>query len=164
MRDAVLIQDLSVPELRELVQGVVQIENSELRREVALLREELRTARSVLTLKAAIYYFDHKVTTATLIDYISFCGLPAFKKGRLWFIYLQDLLDWQIGFIGHPSTKHLGDKKFVPPRHKKRTRRALGTERIKADRQRITGSDSTRGSKSVDDKVASGFSTEKRQL
>lgn len=117
MRDAILIQDLSVIELRELIQGVIQQENVELHREVAMLRKELRTRRSVLTLKAATYYFDYKVSPATLIDYISYCGLPAFKKGRLWFVYLRDLLDYQIGRIGHESTKHLGIRKIVGPRH-----------------------------------------------
>ncbi len=95
-------QDLSVTKLRELIQEGIQRENDELRREVAMLREELRTNRSALTLKRATYYFDHKVTPATLIDCISFSGLPAFKRGRLWFVYLSDLMDWQIDRIGHP--------------------------------------------------------------
>lgn len=153
MRDAILIQDLSVIELRELIQSVIQQENVELRREVAMLREELRTRRSVLTLKAATYYFDYKVTPATLIDYITYCGLPAFKNGRLWFVYLRDLLDFQVGRIGHESTKHLGIRKVVRPRHEISTQTESISRRRRRDRDGSAYGEYSSESNSTDDKT-----------
>jgi len=117
MSDAVLIERFSERELRELLRDVVQSETEGLRKEVALLREQLRERRAVITPREATHYFDSNVTPATIIDYIWYRGLPAFKNGRIWFIYLADLFDWQIGLIGHPSTKKLGIKKIAAPRH-----------------------------------------------
>ncbi len=67
--------------------------------------------------RQAIQFFDSRITPETIIDYIWYCGLPAFKKGRQWFIYKRDLMDWQIGLIGHFSTKKIGIKGLTPPRH-----------------------------------------------
>lgn len=117
MADAVLIERFSEKELRELLAEIVQRETMDLRKEVVLLREELRRNRPVITAREATRYFDSRVTAATVIDYIQYQGLPAFKNGRTWFIYVSDLLDWQIGLIGHESTKKLGLKDVIDPRH-----------------------------------------------
>ncbi|GMQ82503.1 MAG: hypothetical protein BMS9Abin05_1957 [Rhodothermia bacterium] len=119
MKEAVLIQEISLSELRELLQGLVQRENEELRREVVQLRQDLAGSRGVITLKQATTYFVSYVKPETILSYIHYEGLPAAKRGRLWFIYVQDLLDWQIGFIGHLSTKKQGVKKVIAPRHRR---------------------------------------------
>ena len=120
MSDAMLIERLSERELRQILRDVIQSETEELRKEVAMLREQIRDRRAVITPKEATHYFDSNVTPATIIDYIWYRGLPAFKNGRIWFIYLSDLFDWQIGLIGHPSTKKLGIKNVAAPRHHQR--------------------------------------------
>ena len=117
MRDAILIDQISTAELRELFRGIVQQENEELRKEVALLREELRHGRKVITHRQAVHYFDSRVTPETILEYIWWCGLPASKRGRVWFIQIDDLYDWMLGKIGFESTKKTGIKKIIPPRH-----------------------------------------------
>ncbi len=129
MRDAILIENISETELREIFRGVVQKENDELTKEVALLREELRRNRTVITHRVATTYFDFRVAPATVIEYIKFCGLPAFKQGRQWFIYTKDLMDFQIGLIGHASTKKDGIKRVIAPRHRENRTTAVDTRR-----------------------------------
>jgi hypothetical protein len=101
-----------------------------------MLREQLRRRRPVITPREATHYFDSKVTPATIIDYIWYRGLPAFKNGRIWFIYLSDLFDWQIGLIGFPSTKRLGIKKVSTPRHHQRMSHRQRVEQNPSSRQR----------------------------
>ncbi|MCH8122075.1 MAG: hypothetical protein IH853_03030 [Bacteroidetes bacterium] len=115
--NTVQITEISIDELRRLVRGVIQAENNELRKEVALLREELRHGRRVITHRQAIHYFDSRVTPETILEYIWWCGLPASKRGRLWFIQIEDLYDWLLGKIGFESTKTTGIKRISPPRH-----------------------------------------------
>jgi len=115
--NTVQITEISIDELRRLVRGVIQAENNELRKEVALLREELRDGRRVITHRQAIHYFDSRVTPETILEYIWWCGLPASKKGRQWHIQLEDLYDWMLGKIGFESRKSTGIKKIMPPRH-----------------------------------------------
>ncbi|MCH8246412.1 MAG: hypothetical protein IH951_08395 [Bacteroidetes bacterium] len=117
MKDAILIDQISTAELRELFRGIVQQENEELRKEVALLREEIRLGRRVITHRQAIHYFDSRVTSETILEYIWWCGLPASKRGRLWFIQIEDLYDWLLGKIGFESAKTTGIKRISPPRH-----------------------------------------------
>lgn len=135
MKEAILIQEISPLELRELLRGVVERENEELRREVELLRQDLTGSRGVITLKQATTYFDSYVKPETILSYIHYEGLPAYKRGRLWFIYVQDLLDWQIGFIGHPSTKKQGIKKVIAPRHRRNVRVRSSADRTRMRRQ-----------------------------
>jgi hypothetical protein len=98
---------------------VVEREARKLRSEIATLEQELRRNKAVLSLKQASAYFDHKVTPETIREYIWFCGLPAFKRGRMYFIYRRDLLDFQIGLLGHESRKKDGIKEVVAPRHRR---------------------------------------------
>ena len=70
MRDAILINQISAGELRELLRDIVRKENDELRIEVASLRAELRNSRTVVTHRQATFYFDSRVTPTTIIDYI----------------------------------------------------------------------------------------------
>ena len=135
MRESILIQDISIADLRELFREVVRRENEELRKEVALLRQDIAGSRGVITLKQATGYFDSYVKAETILSYIHYEGLPAAKRGRLWFVYVQDLLDWQIGLIGHPSTKRHGIKKVTTPRHQRLVRARSGVERIRRQRQ-----------------------------
>lgn len=129
MRDAILIQEISIADLRELFREVVRRENQELLREVALLRQDIAGSRGVVTLKQAATFFDSYVKPETILTYIQYEGLPAYKRGRLWFVYVQDLLNWQIGLIGHTSTKTQGFKKVIPPRHQRSKRLRSGAER-----------------------------------
>lgn len=129
MRDAILIDQISTAELRKLLRDIVRKENEELRKEVVLLRRDLAGSRGVITLKQATTYFDEYVKPETVLSYVHYEGLPAVKRGRLWFVYVQDLLDWQIGLIGHPSTKKQGIKKVIPPRHRRSMNVKSGAER-----------------------------------
>lgn len=143
MREATLIQEISVGELRELFRGIVQQENEELRREVVLLREELRHSRRVITHKEAAFYFDSEVTPETVLTYVHYQGLPAAKTGRIWFIYLQDLFDWQIGLIGHTSTKKDGIKSVISPRHRQYVSARSDPKHDRSAQHRGEGSDPT---------------------
>lgn len=135
MREAILIQEISIADLRELFREVVRLENQELRREVVLLRQDIAGSRGVVTLKQAATFFDSYVRPETILSYIHYEGLPAAKRGRLWFVYVQDLLDWQIGLIGHPSTKSQGIKKVPAPRHQRSVRARSSAERTRVRRQ-----------------------------
>ena len=117
---------ISPAQLTDLVREIVQSENESLRKLVATVREELRKEKQyVLSLRQAVSYFDYDVKPETLRDYIWYCGLPAFKRGRLYFVYRSDLFDFQIGRIGHPSTKKIGVKNIVRPRHHDHEQRSL---------------------------------------
>lgn len=147
MKEAVLIQEISLFDLREQLRGIVQRESEELRREVVQLRQELAGFRGVISLKQATAYFDEYVKPETILSYVHFEGLPAIKRGRLWFVYVQDLLDWQIGLIGHPSTKKQGIKKVIPPRHRRSMSVKSGAERTPLPLQSHDEPDLTRVSK-----------------
>ena len=109
---------MSPDELTQLLSNLIQRETEELRKEVVLLRRYLTGSRGVITLKQVATFFDSYVKAETILSYVHYEGLPAAKRGRLWFIYVQDLLDWQIGLIGHASTKKQGISNVVPPRHR----------------------------------------------
>jgi len=112
--NSVLITQISIDELRRLVRDVVHGENDDLRKEVALLREELRLSRKVVSHRQAVHYFDSRITPETVISYIH-DGLPAFKRGRIWFMYVQDIFDFQVGLIC-PATEEI-NKNVTEPRH-----------------------------------------------
>ena len=118
MSDSLLIERLTEKELRELLTEIVKRQTEGLRKEVVPLREELRQKRPVITAREATLYFDPQVTSATIIGYIHDRDLPGFKNGRQWFLYVEDLLDWQIGLIGrHPSA--IG-RNVITPRYRER--------------------------------------------
>lgn len=100
MEKQLVITQVDLTDLRRVVREAVEEELTPLREEVQLLREKLRASRRVITHKEATAYFDEDVKPATIIEYIYYRGLPAYKNGRKWFIYLEDLFDWQIGRIG----------------------------------------------------------------
>ncbi len=98
-----------------MLQDVITEELTSLREEVAHLSEQLRSSRRVITHKEATLYFDEDIKPATIIEYIQYRGLPAYKNGRKWFIYFEDLMDWQIGAIGFAEKRT--EPCVVPPRH-----------------------------------------------
>jgi len=84
------LADTSIDELRRLVRDVVQGESDELRKKVALLREERRHGRKIITHRHAIHSFDLRVTPETILEYIWWCELPSSKRGRVRFIQIGD--------------------------------------------------------------------------
>lgn len=100
MEKQIIITQVDLYDVARVVREAVEHELTPFREEVQRLQEELRMVRRVITHKEATAYFDEDVKPATIIEYIQYRGLPAYKNGRKWFIYLEDLLDWQIGLIG----------------------------------------------------------------
>ena len=47
--------------------------------------------------KEAPAYFNYDVQPETIIRYIKEEGLPATHRGRLYFIEVEDLFEWQLG-------------------------------------------------------------------
>lgn len=117
MEKQLVITQVDISDLRRILREAVEEEVVGLRQEVEALREELRLSRHVITHKEATFYFDGDVKPATIIEYINFRGLPAYKNGRKWFIYLGDLLDWQIGLIGFAEKQE--EPCVVAPRHER---------------------------------------------
>lgn len=109
---------MSPDELTQLLRNLIQRETEELRREVVLLRQDLALSRRVVTTSQATAFFDEYVKPGSLVGYIKYQGLPARKTGCLWHLYVQDIFDWQIGLIGHASTKKQGISNIVAPRHR----------------------------------------------
>ena len=145
--NTVQITEISIDELRRLFRGVIQDENIELRKEIVLLRQDLARSRGVITLKQATPYFDEYVKPETILSYVHYEGLPAVKRGRLWFVYFQDLLDWQIGLIGHASTKNQGIKRVIPPRHRRNALVVSNAEQTRLPQQNRDEPDLTTASK-----------------
>ncbi len=115
MMDGLLITEVKLCDVERVVERAMSAKLGPLAREVQELRDLLRQSRPVITHKIAPLFFDDEVEPETVIDYIKYRGLPAYKNGRKWFIYLADLMDWQIGLIGFSERT---DKiTILAPRH-----------------------------------------------
>lgn len=115
MDNHLLITQTSMEEVKKAVAASVVEQLKPLAEEVQRLREQMNSSRRVVTYKEAPAFFDYEVKPERIVEYINFRGLPAFKNGRKWFIYLEDLQDWQIGKIGYPENRD--EPCVVPPRH-----------------------------------------------
>ena len=51
----------------------------------------------MITHKEAPAFFNHDVKPETVIRFIKEEGLPVVQRGRLYFIRLEDLFEWQMG-------------------------------------------------------------------
>lgn len=115
MIDGLLITEVKLHDVERVVERAMSSKLGPLTREVQELRDLLRQSRPVITHKIAPLFFDDEVEPETVIDYIKYRGLPAYKNGRKWFIYLSDLMDWQIGLIGF--SERTAEITIVAPRH-----------------------------------------------
>lgn len=113
--DGLLISGARLVDIERVVERAMASRLTPLMQEVAELRELIRQSRPVITHKIAPLFFDEEVSPETVIDYIKYRGLPAHKNGRKWFIYLVDLMDWQIGLIGF--SQKVDDITVIAPRH-----------------------------------------------
>ena len=113
---------------------ILLLKDEKLRKEVALLREELRHGRRVITHRQAVHYFASRITPETVLEYIWWCGLPAKKRGRQWMIQLEDLFDWMLGKIGFESQKSTGIKKIMPPRYIRNVHARSGADNVRSAR------------------------------
>lgn len=95
----------------------------------------------------ATAYFVEYLKPETILSYVHYEGLPALKRRRLWFVYVQDLLDWQIGLIGHASTKKQGISNVVPPRHRQNAFVRMAAEQNRLPQQNRDEPDLTIASK-----------------
>ena len=141
------ISEISISDLRQILRDAVQVENDLLRREVAFLRAEFRKNLRVVTLKQATEFFDSYVKPETILSYIKYEGLPGRKNNRLWHLYVEDIIDWQIGLIGHASTKKQGISNVVPPRHRHNAFVRMAAEQTRVPQQNRDELDLTRASK-----------------
>ena len=90
------LYSLAPDDIRDLMREALLEATTPLRREVAHLREQLHQLRPVITHKEAPAYFAGEVTPETIIDYCKNKGLPHSKQGRMYFIRITDLFDWQM--------------------------------------------------------------------
>ena len=111
-----LISRASLADINQCMEEAIASEMQPLREEVQGLREQVRTNRRVVSHKEATAYFDEDVSPSTILEYIKFRGLPAHKNGRKWFVYVEDLMDWQIGRIGWAKSSKT--EQAISPRHK----------------------------------------------
>lgn len=91
------VEDLTSAEIQRLIWQAVYDAVGPLQQTVEELREQLQKQRKVITHKEAPAFFNHDVQPETIIRYIKEEGLPATMRGRLYFIKLEDLFDWQMG-------------------------------------------------------------------
>ena len=106
------VEEMSAEELERRVAMAVREETSELRSEVEALREELREQRRVITHQEAPGFFNDRVSSRRVKEYIKGKNLPAdapgplpaTKRGNLYFIKLEDLYDWQVGELPGQSS------------------------------------------------------------
>ncbi len=115
MEHSFLMTQNTLPEIERLIKRAMDERVGPLQEEVQLLREQIRAIRPVITHKIAPLFFDEEVEPNTVIEYIKFRGLPAYKNGRRWFLYLKDLMDWQIGRIGYPE--RTSEIVIIEPQH-----------------------------------------------
>lgn len=109
MTKEIRIRDADLGDMRQLIEAEVRDAIGPLTEELERLRRLHASMRDVITHREAPLFFggEDEVKPETVIKYIKYCGLPAYKQGRIWYIQLRDLMDWQIGRIGHPPTKHI---------------------------------------------------------
>ncbi len=91
------VEDLTSAEIQRLIWQAVNDALGPLHQSVQDLREQLQNQRKVITHKEAPAFFNYDVQPETVIRYIKEEGLPATMRGRLYFIRLEDLFDWQVG-------------------------------------------------------------------
>ena len=91
------VEDLSAAEIQHLIWQAVSDAFGPLQQSLQDLREQLRNQRKVITHKEAPAFFNYDVQPETVIRYIKEEGLPATMRGRLYFIRLEDLFEWQLG-------------------------------------------------------------------
>ena len=97
MSNRLEVEGLNARELRQMMKQALRQETAPLREEVRELKKKLHEQRRVITHKEAPAFFNHEVTPETVVTYIKERGLEATKRGRIWFIELEDLFEWQSG-------------------------------------------------------------------
>ena len=93
------VEDLSAVEIQHLIWQAVNDALGPLQKSLDDLHEQLQKQRTVITHKEAPAFFNYDVQPETVIRYIKEEGLPATMRGRLYFIRLEDLFDWQLGKV-----------------------------------------------------------------
>ena len=93
------VDGMSKREMREMMQETMRQATQPLQEEVRELKKKLHEQRPVITHKEAPAYFNHEVKPETITGYIRNEGLPATKRGRLWFIRVDELQEWQAGRV-----------------------------------------------------------------
>ena len=91
------VEDLTSAEIKQLIWEAVNDALGPLKQSLHDTREQLQKQRKVITHKEAPAFFNYDVQPETVIRYIKEEGLPATQRGRLYFIRLEDLFDWQLG-------------------------------------------------------------------
>ena len=91
------VEDLTSSEIQQLIWQAVNDALVPLQQSLHDLREQLQKQRKVITHKGAPAFFNYDVQPETVIRYIKEEGLPATQRGRLYFIRLEDLFEWQVG-------------------------------------------------------------------
>ena len=97
IRKRLEVEDLSATDIRELIRQAVREAMDPLQRAMDDLSEKLTRQRKVITHKEAPAFFNYDVRPETVIRFIKEEGLPATQRGRLYFIRLEDLFEWQMG-------------------------------------------------------------------
>lgn len=105
MEKHIFIEGTSVSDFFRQVHNVVREANGDLRQEVAQLKEEIRkNGQVVVSHRAAPVYFDDKVSSERVLDYIHGRNLPqgapgplpAVKTGQVYYIKVEDIAKWQL--------------------------------------------------------------------
>ena len=91
------VEDLTPGNVERLISRAVHEAVGPLQQAVEELRVQLHRQRKVITHKEAPAYFNHDVQPETIIRYIKEEGLPATMRGRLYFIDIEELFEWQLG-------------------------------------------------------------------
>ena len=91
------VEDLTSTDVQRLITQAVNEAVGPLQQAVQELREQLHRHRKVITHKEAPTFFNHDVQPETILRYIKEEGLPATQRGRLYFIKVEDLFEWQLG-------------------------------------------------------------------
>lgn len=91
------VEDLTPTDVQRLITQAVNEAVGPLQQAVQELREQLHRHRKVITHKEAPAYFNYDVQPETILRYIKEEGLPAVQRGRLYFIEVEDLFEWQLG-------------------------------------------------------------------
>lgn len=85
------LQQIIQEHVSAAVQQAVQRQANDLRE----LKEKLYVFKNVLTHKEVAYdYLNGEVSPETVVRYIKEEGLPATKRGRLWYVEVEKLEQW----------------------------------------------------------------------
>ena len=96
LRKRLEVEDLTPADVQRLITQAVGEAVGPLQQTVQELRRQLHQHRRVITHKEAPAYFNHDVQPETVLRYIKEEGLPAVQRGRLYFIEVEALFDWQL--------------------------------------------------------------------